>query len=210
VQSPYELALGTSFTELHPRLRTYFSAIPPEMEGYGEGVFSVVGTPHRWLWPVLWMLGRQGVLFPGWHQDVPFVVLNEPAVDEHGNTSVNAHRTFRFAHGSRTMVDAIAFDGHTLIDQLGTARRYVATFVSRIEAGALTLQSSTFAIRAGKRRITVPRLIATRVSLTERFDEADGRQHVTVTVTAPVIGQLYVYTGSFEYRLRCAGTKEQL
>jgi hypothetical protein len=107
------------------------------------------------------------------------------------------------------MVDAIGFDGHTLIDQLGTTRRYVGTFISRIEAGALTLQSSTFAIRAGKRRVTIPQSIAMRVSLTERFDEADGRQHVTVTVTAPVIGQLYVYSGSFTYLLRHAGTKEK-
>jgi hypothetical protein len=179
------------------------------MDGYGEGVFSVVETPRRWLWPVLWMLGRQGVLFAGWHKDVPFTVLNEPVADEHGTASVNAHRTFAFSHGKRTMVDAIGFDGHALIDQLGTTHRYVATFISRIEAGALTLQSSTFAIRAGKRRVTIPQSIAMRVSLTERFDEADGRQHVRVTVTAPVIGQLYAYSGSFTYLLRRAGTKEK-
>lgn len=190
-------------------LRTYFSAIPRGMEGYGEGVFTVVGTPRRWLWPVLWMLEHQGVLFPGWHTDVPFTVLNEPADDQDGNTAVNAHRTFKFSHGNRTMVDAISFDGHALHDNLGTKRRYVATFTSRIRAGALTLQSSTFAIRVGRRRVTVPRLIATRVSLTERYDDTDGHQHVAVTVTAPVVGKLYVYAGSFEYRLRDVGTKEQ-
>jgi hypothetical protein len=107
------------------------------------------------------------------------------------------------------MVDAITFDGHTLVDHLGTARRYVATLNAHIETGALTLQSSRIAVRVGRRHLPIPRVLAPRVTLTERFDDATDRQHVTVTVSAPFVGKLYVYAGSFEYGLRSAGTREQ-
>ena len=201
-KSPYELELGEAMRGLDPRLRTYFSAIPDGMEGYGEGVFTVVGTPRRWLWPMLSILGRQGVLFPGWHTDVPFTVLNEPVVDADGGVAVNARRTFRFPGGERAMVDAITFDGRDLVDHLGTARRYVATLIPHIEDDALTLRSSGIAVRLGRRHVPVPRGMAPRVVLTERFDDVTGRQHVTVTLAAPLVGQLYVYAGSFEYALR--------
>ena len=53
-RSPYELSIGAEvLARLHPRLRTYFGPVPPGHVGRGEGVFTVVGTPRRWLWPVL-------------------------------------------------------------------------------------------------------------------------------------------------------------
>ncbi|HAM25570.1 MAG TPA: DUF4166 domain-containing protein, partial [Microbacteriaceae bacterium] len=40
------------------------------------------------------------------------------------------------------------------------------------------------------------------MSLLERFDDASGRQHVSVTLDAPLIGRLYEYSGSFTYEIR--------
>ncbi|MBE7163154.1 MAG: DUF4166 domain-containing protein, partial [Williamsia herbipolensis] len=63
---------------LHPRLRAYFAAIPPGHVGRGDGVFAVVGTPRRWLWPFLALFARDDVMFPVWERDVPFTVENRP------------------------------------------------------------------------------------------------------------------------------------
>jgi hypothetical protein len=78
VVSPYEAVLGERLDELHPRLAGYFRQIPPESHGFGRGVFETVGTPRRWLWPLLALLARPGVALPVWERDVPFTVLNLP------------------------------------------------------------------------------------------------------------------------------------
>ncbi|WP_246878772.1 hypothetical protein [Microbacterium sp. BLY] len=43
-QSPYARALGERIADLHPRLRTYFQAVPEGMVGVGIGTFQRVGT----------------------------------------------------------------------------------------------------------------------------------------------------------------------
>ena len=53
-------------------------------------------------------------------------------------------------------------------------------------------------------RLRVPRAIAPTVTLVERSDVADGRQHVALEVRAPLIGRLYEYSGSFSYRIEKA------
>ena len=94
-RSPWEAALGDALAQLHPRLRAYFSPIPIGKVGRGRGTFEVVGTPRRWLWPVLWLLGRDGVVFPVWEHDVAFTVENR-----WDGGILRATRTFEFRNGS--------------------------------------------------------------------------------------------------------------
>jgi hypothetical protein len=49
--------------------------------------------------------------------------------------------------------------------------------------------------------IPLPRAIAPRVVLTERWDDSTDRQRVSLVVEAPLIGRLYEYSGSFTYRI---------
>ncbi|GMA30395.1 hypothetical protein GCM10025875_03870 [Litorihabitans aurantiacus] len=75
-RSPYAAALGPEIAQLHPTLRRYFATIPPGNRGVGEGVFDVAGTPRRWLWPLLRLLQRHGVVLAGWERDVSFRIVN--------------------------------------------------------------------------------------------------------------------------------------
>lgn len=199
--SPYEESLGPVLGDLHPRLRAYFGEIPRGSVGVGVGSFDVVGTPRRWLRPVLRMLARDGILFPVWDRDVPFTVINRSAVDSRGNTTVVARRTFHFPGGDTTMSDAITAERGRLVDHLGTSRRLIAGLSGRVVDGALLLRSTTVAVRVGRTRIRIPTGIAPVVTLEERFDEASDRQRVTVVVAAPLVGRLYEYSGSFIYRI---------
>jgi hypothetical protein len=179
VPSPYEATLDLD--GLHPRLRAYFGEIPAGSIGVGRGVFDVVGTPKRWLWPVLWVLGRQGVVFPAWARDVPFTVVNRP---EGG--ALHGIRTFHFARGDRQMVDLMsASDG--LVDELGTRRQYRAELSGEVVDGGLRLRSTSM------------RPLPGRVEVVERWD--DGLQHVAVVITAPLIGRVYEYSGYFSYEI---------
>jgi hypothetical protein len=213
-RSPYELSTPSEvLARLHPRLSTYFGAIPPGHVGRGEGVFDVVGTPRRWLWPVLAVFARDSVMFPVWERDVPFTVENRPARVRRGSgpslearPAVRAHRTFRFPSGARTMVDAITAEPGGLVDHLGRRGRVSALLRTEVDAdgpdaGALRLVSTRVTFRALGREVRLPALIAPRVLLTERFDDEADLQRVSLVLTAPVLGTLYRYEGAFRYEI---------
>jgi hypothetical protein len=177
---------------MHPRLRDYFSQIPAGSVGRGIGTFAAVGTPRRWLWPVLGVLARDGVVFAVWEHDVPFSIVNRPTPN-----GVLAEREFTFARATRVMTDAIVFSESTLVDRLGRRGRVVVTLHASVVDGALHVRSSRVAI-AG---VGIPRFMAPRVRLTERFDDTDELQHVALTLIAPVLGRIYEYAGSFHYSI---------
>jgi hypothetical protein len=199
--SPYEQVLGDRASTLHPGLQAYFAGIPVGWLGTGTGTFQTVGTPRRWLWPVLWVLERQGILFPVWERDVPFSVVNRSSRDRDGTVAVTAVRTFRTTARTRRMVDAITAEGAELVDDLGYRRRYRARFAVSVESGALKMTTTGVAVRLRNTWLTVPRRLAPVVTLTERFHEQTGLQHVAVVTTMPGIGRVYEYAGSFVYEL---------
>ena len=117
--SPYRAVLGAAFDELHPRLRAYFDAIPAGAVGRGSGVFETVGTPRRWLWPVLAVFARSHVMFPVWEREVPFTVENRAVTAPDGSPAVAATRRFALRSGAATMVDEISVRRGAVIDRLG-------------------------------------------------------------------------------------------
>ncbi|WIB60597.1 DUF4166 domain-containing protein [Curtobacterium sp. MCLR17_007] len=221
-RSPYELSIGAEvLARLHPRLRTYFGPIPPGHVGRGAGAFTVVGTPRRWLWPVLALFARDAVMFPVWERDVPFTVENRPVTVRRGRTggrdgrptagreahpAVRAHRTFHFRTGDRTMVDAITAEPAGLVDHLGrhgrvSARLAVTVDTDGPDAGALRLASTRVSFHGLGREWSLPAVVSPRVTLTERFDDEADRQRVSLVLSAPVVGTLYRYEGAFRYAI---------
>jgi hypothetical protein len=196
--SPYERALGSTLDALHPRLRTYLGAIPPGHVGRGHGTFDVVGTPRRSLWPLLAVLGRMGIAFPVHEFRVPFSIENRPG----RSASVAATRCFDFKTGTRRMTDVMQIRRGRLLDVLGTGGHVRALFEAVVDDGALDMRSVAVGLRIGGLRLRVPDLVAPRVRLVERFDDASESQHVDVTLEAPLIGRLYEYSGSFTYQIR--------
>lgn len=208
-RSPYELTSGSALDDLHPVLRRYFGVITPGFRGYGSGVFETVGTPRRAVRLVLRMLARQGILFPAWEHNVPFTVVNAPLTDRDGRIAIVAVRRFHLLSGERTMIDAITAENpgaDGLVDHLGFDRRLRVRLATRVVRGELHLTSTALDVRIGRQHFAVPRAIAPRVTLVERYDDtADGgagAQRVSVTVDAPVFGRLFEYTGTFDYEVR--------
>ncbi|WP_374010463.1 DUF4166 domain-containing protein [Leifsonia sp. LS-T14] len=203
--SPYRAVLGAAFDELHPRLRAYFDAIPAGAVGRGSGVFDTVGTPRRWLWPMLAVFARSHVMFPVWERAVPFTVRNRPVTVPDGSPAVAAVRDFAFRRGSAAMVDEIGVEGGALVDRLGDPVRTEARFVATVRDGGLRLRSTAVWLVVGSRRIRIPRPFAPVVVLTEGWDDAAECQLVSITVGLPVIGRMYQYRGRFQYGIAEAG-----
>ncbi|MFF1572107.1 DUF4166 domain-containing protein [Leifsonia sp. NPDC058292] len=195
--SPYEAVLGERLTELHPRLAPYFRQLPPGSHGVGIGVFDTVGTPRRWLWPLLALVAPAHVAFPVWERDVPFTVLNSPHP-----AGVRAERVFRLRSGERTMVDLISAESDALVDRLGAPVRFETRLRAFVVDGGLRLESIASAVRFRRVRVPLPRFAGPRITLTERYDAVRDAQRVEIAVVAPVIGRLYEYAGTFRYEIR--------
>jgi len=195
-QSPYRRAIGGQFSQLHPVLQQYFSAIPAEHVGRGEGVFTKVGTPRRWLWPLLRLFEKRGVIYAGWAQNVPFRIANRTIASR-----ACAEREFDLPGRTWIMRDAVVVRNGRVIDELGEPGTVVASFDVDVRNHALTLTSHQVGLRLGNLRLQIPRFLAPVVHLTERFDDERGQQNVALTITAPLFGLIYEYDGWFTYRI---------
>lgn len=203
-QSPYARALGERIDTLHPRLRTYFRAIPEGSVGVGDGVFERVGTPRRWLWPMLRMLERRGVIAACGEREVPFRIENRTIASR-----AIGERTFHLARGPWVMHDAVALAPHgRVVDELGEPGLIAACFDVEARDGALHLTSRAVGLRLGRVRLRVPRVLSPAIRLIESFDDALERQRVSLTVDAPIIGRVYEYRGSFRYRIESTTGEE--
>ena len=204
-QSPYARALGERIDELHPRLRAYFSAIPEGAVGVGEGAFSHVGTPRRWLWPLLRILERRGAVAAVWERDVPFRIENRTIASR-----AIGERTFRFPRGPWVMRDAVALTPHgRVVDEIGEPGLLRVCFDIDVHDGALRLTSRAVGLRLGRLRLRIPRPIAPLVRLSESYDDLIDRQRISLTVDAPLLGRVYEYRGDFTYRIEPFGAGAQ-
>ncbi|MCU1412350.1 MAG: hypothetical protein JWR04_3057 [Rhodoglobus sp.] len=192
--SPWERALGEQLEGLDPGLRSYFGTIPLGSAGRGEGVFEVVGTPRRWLWPVLAALAIDGIVFPVWEHSVPFTVTNRPTT----RGTVQARRVFHFEGGDATMTDEIGITAAGLTDRLGQHGLVSSTLAASVVNGRLVLRSTGVTLRLGRVRVPLGAL-SPRVTLVERTE--GERQHVSLRLSLPAIGTVYEYAGSFSYRV---------
>lgn len=195
--SPYEARLGEVIRRLHPTLQRYFATIPTGYRGVGAGVFSEVGTPRRWLWPFIALVQSRGVVFAGWEHDVSFRVINRTI----GSSAV-AIREFDLPRGTWTMTDEVVQSPlGGMSDRLGSPATIAVTFDIAVQDGALNLTSRRTALALGGLKITLPRAISPRIILRESYDEPTGKQRIQLSVTMPVIGRIYGYSGLFTYRI---------
>jgi hypothetical protein len=185
--------LGDRFGTLDPRLRSYFGAPLAGTVGRGTGVYEVAGSRLRWLWPVLAWLAWRRVLFPEYGRDIPFEIVNTT----HPDGTLSARRAFAFPHRTRVMEDTMSVVDGTLHDRLGRRGGLEVEFALDIVDGSLHMQSRRQWLHLGRTRFRMPGLV--RVTLAESADA--GTQRVDVRMTAPLLGEVFRYSGSFDYEI---------
>src|ERR1700748_1435767 len=191
--SVYRRALGSEFDGLSPELRPYFAGDPENRSGFGSGVFEVAGSRGRSLLPLLAYLGWRHILFRDFASDVPFEVMNVPALDG----SLTARRTLHFPGGrARVLEDTMRVVDGRLHDFLGVRRGLEARFELTVVDGLLRMRSDRLWLHLGPGRMRLPRLAT--VTVAESW--MAGRQHVDVRLRSPLLGEWFRYAGSFSYR----------
>lgn len=190
--SVYERVLGARVAELDPQLRAYVGEIPPGAVGRGTGVYEVAGSRHRWLRPAFAWLATREVLFPEYGHGIPFTIENR------GDRT--ARRTFAFERRTRVMSDAMAVVDGTLRDRLGRRGGLEVELLLEVRGGGLRMRSRRQWLHLGPLRVRMPGLVRVELSETAR----DGSQYVDVRLTAPVLGELFRYAGTFDYAIEPA------
>lgn len=188
--SVYERVLGDRLRDLDPGLRAYFGELPEGAQGRGTGTYEVAGSRHRWLAPVLaWLAWRQ-VLFPEYGHGIPFEVVNTPRGDH-----LTARRTFAFPRRTRVMVDAMSVVDGALHDRLGRRGGLEVEFAVDVVDGGLRMRSGRQWLHLGPLRVRMPGLVGVTLSETA----AGSRQRVDLRMTAPLLGEVFRYAGTFVY-----------
>ena len=192
--SPYQLVLGDDFGALDPSLQRYFGAIPAGNVGVGHGVYEQAGS-RRWvLRPLLAWLAWRRILFPEFGRDVPFTVVNTPG----GRGKLSATRTFDFPARRRLMQDSMSVTDGILLDRLGRRGGLEVELRLEVVDGGLRMHSGRFRLRLGALRVPLRRVA--RLALDARTEGADAaRPRVVVRITAPLLGEVFRYAGSFTY-----------
>ena len=193
---PYRQALGERAAALHPRLESYFSPLPPGRVGRGHGVLTRIGSrsPLRVL---MRPFQARGALYAGWAEDVPFEVINRGQ-----DGAVVAERRFHLPGGDWVMRDRVTLAGEGAVEDLiGAPPALSAVFEVEVERGALVLRSRSTTVRLSRLRLRIPRPVAPRIHLEERFVDELERQQVSLSVDLPVLGRIYEYRGTFVHHI---------
>lgn len=207
----YQRALGADFSRLQPELQEYFSLLPGSGRyGIGEGVFDVAGCRQSWLRPLLKLSSGEEAFFPEFGANVPFRIENHAHLDPFGRPSLTARREIRFPGRSRIFQDTTSLvesDGTPrLVDYLGRFRRMVTDLkLSVTEEGRLRGVSEDSRLFLGHLRLPLPGALDAKAYAEQWWeDTADGqgRHRIQVKVLQPQIGEVLVYAGHMQYRLR--------
>jgi hypothetical protein len=173
----------------------------------------VAGSAHRWLWPLFLLFAKEQILFPEYERGVPFEVVNRP-----DGEVLRATRVFHFpgrsgqaaesvrsidpgpspAQRDRIIVDEMRVVDGVLHDFLGRHKRLEVALVLSIADGALAMVSTGAWLWFGSRRVRLPALLSARVVLTEKWE--DDHQRVSVSLRHPLLGEIFVYRGTFGYQ----------
>ena len=192
--SVYQRVLGPRFAELSPELRAYFARPPEGAVGRGAGVYEVAGSRVRWLRPALAFLAWRRILFPEYATGVPFTITNIPGPGD----GLSARREFHFPGRERVMQDTMHVIDGRLHDFLGRRGGLEVRFDLDIVDGSLRMTSDRAWLHLLGLRLPLPALLSARVALTEAWD--GDVQRVDVRMRHPLLGEVFVYSGTFGYR----------
>ena len=201
-RSVFLAALGDDAARLRPECRRYAEG-PGDGTVVGEGVFEVAGSRFGRLGLIARPVAGPRLLMTAHGRDVPFRVENRMRLARDGSQELHAVRVFRFADGEQSFVDLLRTGDEpgTLVNVLGAARRVELLLRCDVtEEGHLRLRSERAALRLGRFRVRLPRLLSVRVEVVDGFDDATGRQTVRAEARNPLLGTVLEYRGSFLWR----------
>ena len=162
---------------------------------------------HRpeWLWPLFWALGCVRILFPDTGQRIPATLRIIASRDAAGSVRHTWRRTFGFRR-PRHFDATLSYDPtlDRVVERVGLGGMLEVVWnIGLIAPGAMGIVTEGMALRLGRRRLWLPRLLHVDVWAIEQAAAArDDTVHLDLWMTHPLVGALFGYEGTFRLR-RC-------
>jgi Domain of unknown function (DUF4166) len=149
--------------------------------------------------PFLSLGRRRNILIPDTGRDVPFRIENYPYTDSYGRETVTFVRTFPRSRFDATM---IYDDTRTqILDYLGTHQHIAVPLALSVDdRGGLVIHSGRQRLLEGPLAVRIPSAATGTAVVTEHFDDQTERFRIAVTVSNPLLGQIFGYWGTFTAR----------
>lgn len=202
--SIYQLALGSDFERLHPRIQQRFGfGSTDRIASIGEGVMEEVWRGRPYTIPFLYFGTWRRIMFPDHGADIPFRVENYAYVDGFGRETVTWIRTFQINKRSRRFDAYMIFsqERNKIVDYLGTHEHLAVDIdLSVDEQGGLRLRSGEQRFYERWIGFRFPLVFSGIADVREWYDDQQDRFRIDVSVTNRQWGRLFGYRGWFHER----------
>jgi hypothetical protein len=204
LSSIYQLALGSDFERLHPRLQQRFGfGSADRVASIGEGVMEEVWRGRPYTVPFLYVGTWRRIMFPDHGTNIPFTVENYAYIDGFGRETVTWVRTFQVGKRPRRFDAYMVFSQkrNKIVDYLGSHEHLAVDLdLSVDEEGGLRLRSGEQRFYEGWIGFRFPMVFSGIADVREWYDDQQDRFRIDVSVTNRTWGRLFGYRGWFHER----------
>ena len=193
----FERALGDEWNSLHPALRERYSLTSTDDRSLlGSGRIDL--SRNVLAYPILWAGTAEDFLFPEAGFDIPFTIRTDAFEDTEGYEALTFRREFD-TEPRRTFVDTFRWnpERECVTNLFGREGRVVADLYPTVEDGALRLEVGDQWVRAWDYH-PLPEPLWVDAVTRDWYDEGAERHRIGATITNPLVGHVFGYTGVFD------------
>lgn len=202
VVSIYELLLGESYQQLHPKLQKRY-AITENNSFIGEGKMDEIDEGSFLVKMVLRVASKFRMFFSERGKEVPFTIHNTAEKDTKGNVFVRWNRMFQLGNKKRYFNAIMYLDRkqHEIIDYFGEPHLLVSTLAFYVDKeGAMHISSKKQWFYILGKKIPLPKFLYGEAKVIESYDDVLNCYKIHVQVRNPLFGPLFSYKGTFVER----------
>jgi hypothetical protein len=203
LNSIYQLALGSDFSRLHPKVQERFGFSSVDgVACIGTGVMDEIWHGRFYTLPFLYVGTWRRIMFPERGQHIPFTIENYAYIDDFGRETVTWLRRFQIRKQRRFDAYMIySQERGRIVDYLGTHQHLAVDIdLSVDEKGGLRLKSGAQRFYEHRLAFNFPLLFSGIADVCEWYDESVNKYRIEVNVHNRTWGRLFGYRGSFDVK----------
>lgn len=200
MSSIYQIALGSDFARLHPRIQKRFGLSSEcRVAAIGRGIMDRVWHGPFYTLPFLYIGTWRRIMFPEQGERIPFTIENYAYRDSLGRETVTWLRTFHTRKVRRFDAYMIYSQSRSrIIDYLGTHQHLAVDIDLSVDSrGGLRLRSGEQRFYEGAIGFRFPMLFSGVADVCEWYDDSTNQYRIEVDVSNRTWGKLFGYQGSF-------------
>lgn len=207
-------ALGSDFSELHPRVQEQYGISSQCGRSFiGEGVMDEIWHGARHVRPFLALGRKRRLMFREIGEQVPFKIRNHAYTDLFGREILTMNREFRFGHIDRRFDEFMVWSEarQRPVIYAGIKMHLAVDLEVSVDSdGSLRVQSGAQRLYEWKVGVPFPLLFAGRAQVRQWYDEQTDRFHVDLAIKNPIWGRIFGYRGWYTGSLRSINPKEDM